>query len=140
MSDVAVHSLRVEYALGHIKEGDVGVRRGLRAVGIRVCTQAAVGVAVADTVLRRADGVCGAGSPRTGRDRFEDAIVRVIRGSASGAVRDGESLCLVVLGSEEGVVLGFVDKLFPSIFFATPSSSSHSPVITISPRLVKTLS
>ena len=55
-------------------------------------------------VLRRADGVCGAGGPRTVRDRFEDAVVCVVSGSASGAVRDGESVCLVVLGSGEGDV------------------------------------
>ena len=89
MGDVAVHALRIERALGHVEEGDVGVRRGPRAVGVRVSTQAAVGVAVA--VLRRTDGIFGAGGPRTVRDRFDDAVVRVVRGSASGAVRDGES-------------------------------------------------
>ncbi len=60
VGDVAVHALRVERALGHIKEDDVGVRRGLLAVSVRVSTQAAVGDAAADTVLRHADGECGA--------------------------------------------------------------------------------
>ena len=40
----------------------------------------------------------------TGRDRFEDAVVRVVHGSAGGAVLDGESVRVVVLGGGEGVI------------------------------------
>ena len=57
VGDVAVHARRVVRALGHVEEDDVRVRRGLRTVGVRVGTQAAVGVGVSDAAVCRADGV-----------------------------------------------------------------------------------
>jgi hypothetical protein len=113
VGDIPVHALRVERALGHVEERDVGVLRAPRAAASRVVTEPAVRVGVADAVEVRAERVRDADGPRAVRDGFEDVVVRAVRGPARGRGHDGEGMCLVVLGGGEGGVTVTARRVVP---------------------------